>query len=547
MRHASASCEPAGESVMKTSILPALAFALLIPAATVLAAEHDDVDKADTAADKREKTEVPPEKAVVTAHSLQLDSRNVAYKATAGTLLIRDDKGDPDASVFYVAYTIDSEKNPGSRPVTFLYNGGPGSASIWLHMGSFSPVRVVTSSPEATAPAPYRIVPNPDSLLDKTDLVFVDAIGTGYSKGLPKDDKGKGGKGDKGDKDKDDNPNKRFWGTDQDIDAFGRFVARYITVNKRWNSPKFLFGESYGTPRSAGLAKYLEVHGIAVNGVVLLSSILNYAARMPGLDNDYVNLLPSYAAIAWYHDKLANKPAALEPFLTEVRNFARGDYAVALAKGQDLAPAERDAIAERMSKYTGLSVDYLKEANLRVSQPRFRKELLRDERRTLGRYDGRFEGIDMDAAGETPETDPADTAIRGAFTAAFNDYIERELHYSSDVPYVVSAGAIREWDWKHELEGQRRPVPLPITVPDLSAAMRINPHLKVLSANGWFDLATPFFATEFDLAHMDIDPKLRGNLTITYYASGHMVYLNLEAAKQFKSDLAKFYDGAVAH
>jgi carboxypeptidase C (cathepsin A) len=492
-----------------------------------------------------ERAAAEAERSVVTTHTLQLDGHAIAYRATAGTLLIRDDKGKPDASMFYVAYTAAGGNDPARRPVTFLYNGGPGSASIWLHMGSYAPVRVVTASPDATAPAPYHIEANADSLIDKTDLVFVDAIGTGYSKGLPKD------KDDKSDKDKNkdgDNPDKRFWGTDQDIDAFGRFITRYITVNQRWNSPKFLFGESYGTPRSAGLAKYLEEHGVALNGVVLLSSILNYASRMPALDNDYVNLLPSYAAIAWYHDKVPNKPAALEPFLAEARTFARGDYAVALSKGQNLDEAERSAIAERMARFTGLSVAYLKEANLRVSQPRFRKELLRGDRRTLGRYDGRFEGIDMDAAGETPETDPSDTGIRGAFTAAFNDYIVRELHYSSDVAYKTSAGtAIREWDWKHALRGQMRPVPIPITVPDLSEAMRTNPHLKVLSANGWFDLATPFFATEYDLAHMDIEPKLRGNLTFTYYPSGHMVYLNLEAAKQFKADLARFYDSATAH
>ena len=394
--------------------------------------------KVDVQKSEKDKEPAPTEKAVTTSHSAQIGGRSIAYKATAGTLIIRDDKGKPDASVFYVAYTADGEKST-TRPVTFLYNGGPGSASIWLHMGSFAPVRIVTASPDATAPAPYQLVANADSLLDKSDLVFVDAIGTGFSKGLVKADASKDAREQA--REKEENQNKRFWGTDQDIDAFGRFITRYITVNKRWNSPKFLFGESYGTPRSAGLSKYLEEHGIALNGVVLLSSILNYGSRLPALDNDYINLLPSYAAIAWYHNKTANRPATLEPYLTEVRNFARGDYAVALNKGQDLTAAERDAIAERMAKYTGLSAAYLKEANLRVSQPRFRKELLRDERRTLGRYDGRFEGIDMDAAGETPETDPADTAIRGAFTAAFNDYIVRELNYSSDVPYATSAGA----------------------------------------------------------------------------------------------------------
>ena len=519
---------------------PFVVLLFALATAFAVAAEHEDSDRRDDkseTAKPREKIETPQEKASVTSHSAQIGGRTIAYKATAGTLLIRDDKGKPDASVFYVAYTVEGEST--KRPVTFLYNGGPGSASIWLHMGSFGPVRIATESPEATSPAPYRLVPNADSLLDKSDLVFVDAIGTGYSKGLVKEDKDG-----KPDKETVENPNKRFWGTDQDIDAFGRFVARYITVNKRWNSPKFLFGESYGTPRSAGLAKYLEDKGIALNGVVLLSSIINYGTRLPGLDNDYVNLLPSFAALAWYHNKLPNKPATLEPFLTDVRNFARGDYAVALNKGQDLTPAERDAMAERLANYIGLSKTYLIEANLRVSQPRFRKELLRGDRRTLGRYDGRFEGIDTDAAGETPESDAADTSIRGAFTAAFNDYIVRELNYTSDVPYATSSNAIAEWDWKHKIRGQQRPVPLPIMGGDLGDAMRSNPHLKVMSANGYFDLATPFFATEYDLGHMDIEPKLRGNLSFTYYASGHMVYLNLDALKQFKVDLAKFYDSA---
>jgi len=515
---------------------------LSLTCGAAIAAEAEDTHKSEDKSESTKKPEPPPpERAVVTAHSVSIGGHSVAYKATAGTLLIRDDKDRADASMFYVAYTAD-EKDSSRRPVTFLYNGGPGSASIWLHMGSFGPLRVATASPAATAPAPYQLVPNADSLLDKTDLVFVDAIGTGFSKGLRKEKS----KDDKDEHDSPDNPNKRFWGTDQDIAAFGRFIQRYVTVNKRWNSPKFLFGESYGTPRSAGLAKYLEDSGVALNGVVLLSSILNYGSRLPGLDNDYVNLLPTFAATAWYHNKLANKPATLEPFLTQVREFARSDYAVALNKGQDLSDAERDAIAQRMSAYTGISVAYLKEANLRVSQPRYRKELLRDERRTLGRYDGRFEGFDTDAAGENPESDPSDTAIRGAFTAAFNDYLARDLNYSSDVPCVVGANAIQDWDWKHKLRGQQRPAPVPITVSDLGDAMRTNPHLKVLSANGYFDLATPFFATEYDLGHMDIDPKLRSNLTFTYYPSGHMVYLNLDALKQFKQDLAKFYDSAVA-
>jgi carboxypeptidase C (cathepsin A) len=509
-----------------------LSFAFLAP---VVAAEHDKSDAKPAAEAKAKSEAAPQEKSVATQHSVTISGRSIAYTATAGTLIIRNEKGEPDASVFYVAYTVGDGKGSANRPVTFLYNGGPGSSSIWLHMGSFAPVRIETASPDATPPPPYHLVPNADSLLDKTDLVFVDAIGTGYSQGIPTE---------KDRKDKDANPDKRFWGTDQDIAAFGRFVQRYITKYDRWNSPKFLFGESYGTPRSAGLVKWLQDNGIACNGVVLLSSILNYAEHLPGLDINYVNYLPSYAAIAWYHDKLPNKPATLEPFLTQVRDFARGDYQVALSKGAALSDAERDAIAEKLHAYTGLSVQYLKEANLRVNPSRFRKELLRGERLTMGRYDARFEGVDSDSAGENPESDPSDTAIGGAFTAAFNDYLVRELHYPSDVPYKVTAGAIREWDWKHKVPGSMRPVPLPIMVDDLGATMRENPHLKVLSANGWFDLATPFFATEYDLAHLGLDAKLRQNVSFTYYPSGHMVYLNVDALKQFKQDLSKFYDSA---
>lgn len=517
-----------------------LATSLLVFLAPAIAARHDSADesaKVDAQHADKDKAPTPHERTVTTSHSVTINGRSIAYKATAGTMIIRSDDGKPDASVFYVAYTVDAGKGANPRPLTFLYNGGPGSSSIWLHMGSFGPMRVVTDSPQATAPPPYKLVNNNDSLLDKTDLVFVDAIGTGFSKGLPrKDDKEGHGK--------DQNPDKRFWGTDEDIDAFGRFVQRYISVNHRWNSPKFLFGESYGTPRSAGLVKYLGDRGITCNGVILLSSILNYAVRLPGMDINYVNYLPSYAATAWYYNKLPNKPATLEPFLTQVRDFARGEYSVALSKGAALGDQERDAIAAKLHAYTGLSVTYLKDANLRVEPSRFRKQLLRGERLTIGRFDSRFEGVDSDAAGETPETDPSSTGISGAFIAAFNDYLVRDLNYVSDVPYKVSITGPRSWNWEHKIPGSHRPVPLPIMVDDLGAAMRENPRLKVLSANGYFDLATPFFATEYDLAHLGIDAKLRKNVTIDYYPAGHMVYLNLEALKQFKADLATFYDSA---
>ena len=518
---------------MPKRMIEVLLTALLL-ASSSLAFAQNQAKEADAGSDKdakaakKDEKPIPPEKTSVSHGSVEVGGRSVHYTATAGNVLIRDDKTEkPNASVFYVAYTADRGRHEAERPVTFFYNGGPGSSSIWLHMGSFAPVRIESASASATAPPPYHLVPNPWSLIDKTDLVFIDAVSTGWSTPVGK------GKG------------KDFWGVDEDLNAFAKAITRYVTINQRWNSPKFLFGESYGTTRSAGLVNLLQSQGMAFNGVVLLSSVLNYGAGSPGLDHVYVGLLPTYAAIAWYHDKVADKPADLRAFLDEARTFAAGEYANALAKGQDLSAAELDAVATKLSHYTGLSTTYLKEANLRVSQSRFRKELLRGDRRTLGRYDARYEGIDLDAAGENPEYDASDTAIAGAFTAAFNAYAEGTLKYSSDVPYKTSGfGIIRDWDWKHQQPGSRFPQRVPYVASDLAAAMRQNPKLQVLSANGWFDLATPFFSTEYDLSHMQLDPSLRGNLELRYYPSGHMVYLNVDALKQFKGDLDAFYDRA---
>ncbi|MGA9828610.1 MAG: peptidase S10, partial [Rhodanobacteraceae bacterium] len=391
----------------------------------LLAAESGGgaMDKADHVKKDADKEKpIPPEAATSTHHSVQIGARSINYTATAGTMLIRDDKHNkPNASVFYVAYSADGIKDLSTRPLTFFYNGGPGSSSVWLHMGSFAPVRVESGNASATPPPPYHLIANPDSLLDKSDLVFIDAVGTGFSRPVGN------GKG------------KDFWGVDQDLDAFDKAITRYVTLYQRWNSPKFLFGESYGTTRSAALINQLQGHGMAFNGVVLLSSILNYAAISPGLDNRFIGDLPTFAAIAWYHDKLPQKPAQLAPFLDEVRTFARGPYAQALAKGQGLPKAEEDVIAARLHGYIGLSVQYLEEANLRVDASRFRKELLRGERRTLGRYDARYEGIDVDAAGERPEYDPSDTAISDAFTAAFHAYLAGQLHYTSDLDYRTTA------------------------------------------------------------------------------------------------------------
>ena len=512
--------------ILRNLLISALSCAVIpsLPAQT----PHNDATPV-TPPKEEKQNPIPPEHSSVTHHELAMNGRTIHYTATAGTLLINGEENKPYGSFFYVAYTDESVTDMRTRPITFLYNGGPGSASLWLHMGSVGPVRVITESPEATGAGPYKLVPNQFSLLDKSDLVFVDAVGTGFSRPV----------GNANDK--------NFAGTDQDVVAFNKFITRYITVNQRWNSPKFLFGESYGTTRSAALVDSLDQSGIACNGVILMSSVLNYFERAPGIDNEYIGYLPSYAAIAWNHNKLASKPSDLKAFLDEVRAFARGPYAEALAQGQNLPESQVDAIAAKMTAYTGLSTQYIKEANLRVSASRFRKELLRNDREILGRYDARFEGTDVDAAGETPGYDPSSTGITAAFVSAFHDYLGRDLKYSSQENYYPSGpNLIRSWDWNHHAPGETQQQVLhePYVAGALADAMRKNPHLKVLSVNGLFDLATPFFKTEYDLNHMNLDAKLRQNISFTYYPSGHMIYLNVDALKQLKSDLAGFYSQA---
>ena len=495
---------------------------------TLRAQEQRRPDEHAGDANKQEKPEpIPPEKSSVTKHDLNLNGQTLHYTATAGTLLIRDGEDDhPYGSIFYVAYTLDGA-DPTTRPVTFLYNGGPGSATLWLHMGSFGPMRIETDSPDATGPAPYHLVPNQYSLLDKSDLVFIDAPLTGFSTAV--------GKG----------TDKDFRGVDQDIKAFDKFIIRYITVNNRWNSPKYLFGESYGTPRSAGLSDALEEDGVYVNGVVLLSSILNFADGSPGLDEEYIGTLPSYAAIAWYHDKVQNKPADIKTWVAQARTFADGEFAAALREGDQISPEQLNAVATKMSQFTGLSVQYLKDANLRVNPSRFRKELMREDGDILGRYDARFEATDVDNAGEFPGFDPSDTGITGAFVAAFHNYLVNDLKYDTTETYHTQSISEVPWDEHHRMPGMRFGYGgrggAPYLAGDLADAMRKDPKMKVFSANGYFDLATPFHITEYDLAQTMLAPALAKNIEFGYYPSGHMVYLNVEALKEFKHDLAGFY------
>jgi carboxypeptidase C (cathepsin A) len=491
-----------------------------------------DADKAVAPAEKPAAPEKPAPAPAVTHHRVTLGGKAVPYTATAATIDLNDDKGDLTARVFYVAYTAEGIADPKSRSITFVYNGGPGSSTLWLHMASFGPLRVETSDAEPTPPPPYAIVENDDCLLDKTDLVFIDAVGTGFSrivgKGEPKD----------------------FYGSDPDVAAFAQFIERYVSVNGRWNSPKFLLGESYGTTRSAMLLASLDRKGMAFNGAILISSYLNAYDDFNGppfaSDLAYELYLPTMAASAWYHGRLDPKPADLAAFLDEVRKYALGDYAHALAQGSHLGQGERDAAVERLHALTAMPEPLIREANLRIAPDRFEKELLRGKRRTIGRLDARFTGIDHDAAGESPEFDAADAAFASAFTAAFNSYVRGDLKFMTDDLYKPTNydEVGKDWDDRHRVAGGRWP--MPDAAEDLREAMSKNPRLKVFSANGYYDFATPFFETEYTLDHMGLEPELEKNLTFGYYPSGHMIYLHPEARRQMKEDLDRFYDSAMA-
>jgi carboxypeptidase C (cathepsin A) len=458
---------------------------------------------------------------------LTLNGKPIAYTATAATVDLKDSKNETTARMFYVAYTADGA-DPKQRPVTFLFNGGPGSASLWLHMGSFGPMRVEVPDAQPVAPPPYRFVENSDSLLDRTDLVFVDAVGTGFSrivgKGEPKD----------------------FYGTDQDVEAFCQFIERWVLANNRWTSPKFLLGESYGTTRGAAMLLSLERKGMAFNGAVFVSSYLNAwdDQNGPPFSNDraYQLYLPTLAATAWHHKKIDPRPPELPVFLEEVRKFSLGEYGQALAQGDKIDAATRAKIAAKLHAYTGLPETYIVSANLRIDPSRFQKELLRGERRTVGRLDGRYQGIDHDAAGEAPEYDPSGQAITAAYTAALNAHVRGTIGYKTEDLYKPSnyEEVGKDWDDRHRTDFGR--APMPNVAEDLRAAMTLNPSLKLFAANGYFDFATPFFETEYTISHMGLDPSLQKNVMYGYYPSGHMIYLHEPSLKQMKVDLARFYD-----
>ena len=471
-----------------------------------------------------------------TTGTVTVEGQRIDYKAVAGTLVLKNKDGKPTGSMFYVAY-FKQGANPANRPVTFFYNGGPGSSTVWLHMGAFGPQRVVTADHTHTPAAPYGLVNNDYSLLDATDEVFIDAMGTGFSRVLDKEHGGEGSP-------------KDFYGIDEDGRTFAQFITQFLSKYGRWNSPKYLFGESYGTTRSAVLANDLETNDdVDLNGVILLSEVLNFSLDAdfpqanPGVDLPYELTLPTYAATAWFHHKLPNQPGDLHAFLQQVEQFAMGDYAKALQAGATLDPAAKQQIAEQLHNYTGLPVSYLMKANLRVSGPQFEHELLNDNDDLTGRLDSRFSGPAMDPLAEQAAYDPQSAAISSAYVSAFNNYVRKDLKFGDNMVYNPEIDVFAFWDFKHQPPGA--PFALPFTpnvMPDLASAMIYNPNLKVLLNSGYFDLATPFYAAVYTMHHLPMPDRLQSNIQYAFYDSGHMVYVHIPSLKELHDNTAKFIE-----
>jgi len=482
---------------------------------------------------KKEEKPAPKDNLVETKHSISIGGKELKYTVTTGTIILKQETPDrekefegekPRASFFFTAYTLDGVDDPAKRPLTFSFNGGPGSSSVWLHMGILGPRRVIMEYDGGLPRPPFRVADNEFSILDATDLVFIDPVSTGYSRPA---------EGQKA---------KEFHGFKKDIESVGDFIHLYTTRYTRWLSPKFLIGESYGTTRSAGLSGYLqERHGLYLNGIMLVSAVLDFQTLefSPATELPYALFLPTYAATAWYHRKLRIR-RPLQKLLKEVEDFALNEYVLALLKGDALTPRERARIAEQLARFTGLSEDFIEQSNLRIKAARFFKELLRDERRTVGRLDSRLTGIDRDSAGEEIEYDPSYTNITGPYTAVFNDYVRRELNYQSDMPYEILNFQV--WPWSYA-EHENQYVYVAET---LRKAMTTNPYLKVFVANGYYDLATPYFATEYTFSHLGLDESLRGNISMGYYEAGHMMYAYLPSLAALKQDLAKFIKETLA-
>jgi carboxypeptidase C (cathepsin A) len=473
--------------------------------------------------ESKEKPKEPEEKQVQSEHSLTIGGHEIKYNATAGTILLRDEEEKATASIFYIAYTR-SDMAPASRPVTFSFNGGPGASSVWMHLGLLGPRRVHLGEDGSALPPPYRLVDNEFSLLDDSDLVFIDPVSTGYSRAIPPKDANK------------------FHGLHEDAASVAEFIRLYVTRNKRWSSPKFIIGESYGTTRAAALSGELsERLKMNVNGIMLVSTVLNFETLDFNAGNDlpYILYLPSYSTTAWFHKKL---PADLaQRSLAEVyslaETFAAGEYSAALFSGSSLAPAARRKVVEQYARLTGLTTNYVERANLRVPLGRFASELLADQNRVIGRYDSRYVGYIRDRLANRMEQDPSYEAVASAFASTFNNYVRTELKYETDLTYEVLT-SVGPWNW----DQSNGYVDVAET---LANAITHNPFLRIHVSSGYYDLATPLFATRYTFDHLNVDPTLLKNLSLDTYTAGHMMYLNLADLKKSKADLAHFISSAI--
>ena len=471
---------------------------------------------------------IPEEKTTVTKHQIHIGGKDIHYTATAGTIILKEEdeeKGEkPKASIFYVAYTMDDVQDLTKRPITFSFNGGPGSSSVWMHLGLLGPKRVHLDTEGMPFPPPYNLVENEFSLLDKTDLVFIDPVSTGYSRSVP------------GEK------SEEFHGVKKDIESVGDFIHQYTSRNRRWISPKYIIGESYGTTRAAGLSGYLQDrHGMFLNGLMLVSSILNFGTALfdPGNDLPYILFLPTYTATAWYHKKLNSEyQKDLEATLKKVEEFAYNEYALALMQGSQLSQEKRQAIAKKLAEFTGLTQDYILQTDLRVNIYRFCKELLRSEGVTVGRLDSRFTGKDRDDAGEMFERDPSYSAILGPYAATLNHYVRHDLNFELNLPYEILAPLYQKWNFDEQKNHYLN------VAETLRTAIATNPKLKVFVANGFYDFATPYFATKYTFNHIGLPPDLMKNISMGFYEAGHMMYIHLPSLEKVKQDLGNFIDSS---
>jgi carboxypeptidase C (cathepsin A) len=460
----------------------------------------------------------------VTKHSVRAGSRQLNYTVTTGFMPIKDRAGETEAKIFFMAYTLDGVQNPKDRPLMFSFNGGPGSSSVWLHLGALGPKRVKMLDDGLMPPPPYELVDNEHTWLTETDLVFIDPVGTGYSRVVKQDQTAK------------------FFSLNGDIESVGEFMRMYLVRNERWASPLFLVGESYGTTRASGLAGYLFERGIAFNGIALVSSVMNFQTIRFAEGNDLTNILifPSYAATAWYHKKLPSdlQSKPLAAVLKEAEDFAAGELNSAMMKSDRMAAGEKQTVIDKFARLSGLSRDFVAQNNMRVDLSEFLKELMRDQRRSAGRLDSRFLGIDRDAGGNSPDHDPSMSAIRTPYTATLNHYVRRDLGFKSDLEYYILGGGIGAWNWNTN-NGYAN------TAVALREAMAKNPYMKVFVASGYYDMATPYFATDYTLANMNLDPQLRRNISVSYYEAGHMMYIEKNSLKKLKEDVTAFIQSAV--